>query len=432
MNYTDQWARRFTYEDRFGEEVLHFVQKGELIGCPRAAFQVGDVDERVRGDDVLFKQIDFVPRDGQGEFIAAATKLLAQDESFVAQAPTGWGKTVVATQIIRAVGRPTLVIVTKEDLLERWAGEIQKWLGVGPGVIQADTWDLRPITLAMVHTLAQRGIATQAAKQFGFVIWDECHRMAADTFSRTAFQFPALLRMGLSATPQRLDGREQMIFDTIGPIRVVHEALQLKPQIALCKSTWQSPRWRCKGCKGAGCPACGGRGYKKAHAEVGKTMHLEKDIAAHPERNAQILKIVARAHSKGRRIVVFSTLVAHLKFLRSKLIEHLGVPPEDTALYISGLSQKGREQAKAKPVIFATWGMMGEGTDVPWLDVCVLGTPRANVEQPIGRVLREYPGKPQPIVVDICDYDHPVFEKYAAKRRKLYASMRAPVKEYAS
>lgn len=431
--FTEAQQRRFTYEDRFGEDVPLFELKGDLIGCPRAAHAVGEQDHRVRGDKIVFEyEKPFVPRPGQGDLIDQGVSILQKDESFVMQAPTGFGKTVMAVQMIKRVGRPTLVIVTKEDLLERWEEEIVKWLGFKPGLIQGQTCDIKPVTIAMVHTLAQQGVTPQVAQAFGFVLWDECHRMAADTFSRTAFQFPALLRMGLSATPTRLDGREQMIFDTIGPIRVVQEALQITPTVAVYKSQWQAPRWRCKYCKGAGCPPCQGKGYRKAHADVGKTMHLEKDIAEHPERNAMLLKIIKQAHERGRRIVVFSSLVAHLKFLQEKSIQHMGIPEDETALYISGLSKKGREKAKAKPVLFATWGMMGEGTDIPWLDVCVLGTPRANVEQAIGRVLREYPDKPTPVVVDICDYDHPVFEKYALKRRKLYSKMRAGVQTYAT
>lgn len=432
VKYSAAAAKRFTYVDRFDEEIMLFRQEHGMIGCPRAAFPVAEDDQRVRGPKIGFKEIPWVPRAGQAEFVRAGEHLLLAGESFVAQAPTGFGKTVVATQMIKRVGRPTLIIVTKEDLLEQWEAEIQKWLGEDKvGLIQADTWDVQRITLAMVHTLAQRGCPADIAKQFGFVIWDEVHRVGADTFSQTSMQFPALLRMGLSATPNRLDGREAMIFDSIGPIRVVEEALQLTPAVACYKSPWASPRWRCKECKGHGCPGCDGSGYRKAYAQVGKTMHLEKDLAAHPERNAMLLKIIKQAYARGRRIVVFSSLTDHLRFLRQKSVEHMQVPAGDTALYISGLTKKQRAQAQTKRIMFATWGMMGEGTDIPWLDVAVLATPRANIEQPVGRVLREYPDKPQPVVVDICDWDHPVFEKYALKRRKSYAGMKAGVKEYA-
>ena len=137
-----------------------FELKGDLIGCPRAAFPCGDQDHRVRGDKVVFEyEKPFEPRPGQGDLIDEGVKILQQDESFVMQAPTGYGKTVMAVQMIKRVGRPTLIIVTKEDLLERWEEEIVKWLGFKPGLIQGDTWDIKPVTIAMVHTLAQRGFS---------------------------------------------------------------------------------------------------------------------------------------------------------------------------------------------------------------------------------------------------------------------------------
>ena len=426
----DARRKRFTYVDRFDNEIRCFVEVDDLIGCPRAAFPVGDKDCRVRGERVKFAPVHWEPRKGQDIFVNKALKLLAEDESFVGQAPTGWGKTVVGCQIIRAVGRKTLVVVTKEDLLDSWSQEIKTWLGVEPGLIQGDVCRIGDVTLAMIHTLAQRGLPNDIAMQFGLVIWDECHRLPAETFSRTAFLFPAMLRLGLSATPYRLDGREAMIFDNIGPIRVVHEAPQLLPHVGLYKSPWQCPRWRCNACKGVGCPACHGQGWREAHHTPGKTMHIEKDIAAHPERNALILKVVKQAYDKGRRIVIFSSLVEHLKFLQSKCVELMGIPKDDVGHYASGLSPEKREKIAAKPVIFSTYRMMGEGTNIPWLDTAVLAMPLANVEQAIGRILREYPDKPTPVVVDIQDQSSSVFDLYGQKRRKLYATMGATTRRY--
>jgi superfamily II DNA or RNA helicase len=207
-----------------------------------------------------------------------------------------------------------------------------------------------------------------------------------------------------------------MIFDSIGPIRVVEEAAQLTPKIAVYKTDWYCKRYS---------------NGKRIHAEVGKTMHLDKLMADDQKRNLLIMKIIKSAYDCGRRIVVFSSLKIHLRFLQETVASGLhGIPLDDTALYISGLTKKQREVAKTKRVMFATWGMMGEGTDIEWLDTCILATPRANVDQPIGRILREFPDKPQPVVVDIQDWDHHVIEKYSKKRLKLYAAKGAVCKNY--
>ena len=414
---TPKLIKRFTYVDRYDEVVDHYVEKDGLIGCPRAAFPVSDMDNRVEGPQIVMPVgAEFVARNNQQKFIDKAEKLLLGGESFVAQAPTGFGKTVIGCQLFRAVARPTLVIVPKEDLLDQWQDEIRKWLGTDPGTIQGDKWDIKPVTVAMIHTLAQRGVPDSIAKEFGFVLWDEVHRVGASTFSKTVFQFPAKLRMGLSATPRRLDGREQMIFDSIGPIRVVEEQAQLTPSVAVYKTEWECPRY------------ANGR---KVHAEIGKTMHLEKHMADDTKRNLLIMKLVKAAYDRGRRIVVFSSIKDHLRYLMDTVTGGMdGIPVDDTVLYISGLTKKQREKAKTKRVMFATWGMMGEGTDIEWLDTCILATPRANVDQAIGRILREFPGKKEPFVIDIQDWDAPAFEAYSKKRLKLYAEKGAPCKNY--
>jgi superfamily II DNA or RNA helicase len=81
-------------------------------------------------------------------------------------------------------------------------------------------------------------------------------------------------------------------------------------------------------------------------------------------------------------------------------------------------------------VVLGTYGMAAEATDVPQWDSLVLATPRANIKQPIGRVLRELKGKKEPVILDIVDEDSWVCRKYAESRLKQYHSeeIRAKVK----
>ena len=80
-------------------------------------------------------------------------------------------------------------------------------------------------------------------------------------------------------------------------------------------------------------------------------------------------------------------------------------------------------------MIFTTYTMMGEGTDVPWLDTCILAMPRADVRQPVGRIRREYPGKNPGVVMDLIDNDSPVFAGYAASRGAWYRRLGCVVKD---
>jgi superfamily II DNA or RNA helicase len=71
--------------------------------------------------------------------------------------------------------------------------------------------------------------------------------------------------------------------------------------------------------------------------------------------------------------------------------------------------------------------MAREGTDIPWLDTAVLATPKADVEQIIGRIRREHPGKKEPVVLDPVDQDSPVFVGYANKRAWWYRKVGAKI-----
>ena len=152
-------------------------------------------------------------------------------------------------------------------------------------------------------------------------------------------------------------------------------------------------------------------------------------LAADEARNALIVRKIALAYKAGRKTVVFSDRVAHLKLMQT-VLPSLGVPPAHTALYISECKKAELEEAKSKPVIFATYGMMGEGTDIPWLDCMVMATPRSNIRQSVGRVLREYPGKPKPAVLDFVDLDSPLYAGWAQRRMMFYTEIGATVKRY--
>jgi len=89
-----------------------------------------------------------------------------------------------------------------------------------------------------------------------------------------------------------------------------------------------------------------------------------------------------------------------------------------------------RDAEKTRPVIFTTYGMCSEGTDLPWLDTCLLAMPRSNVIQPVGRIRRQCEGKRLPVVIDMVDTDSPVFMSYARARMKWYQNLGSEVHDY--
>lgn len=439
-------AKAYTFTPRYGSPVDLYVNRGEEIWVPRNTAPMGE-DRRDPGIPVLF-QNNFGPNPknpdpkmyaDQCRVISESTRLLLEDQSHILQAPTGYGKTIVGCAIAAKIGRRTLVVTTKEDIIAQWASAAQMVLGLSAddiGVWRADSVPgaNKKFVAALVQSIMKGPSRYGEApyRGFGLVIFDEVHRMGADEFAKAAWWLNAKLRLGLSATPYRKDGKDVVFQSHIGSVRVSAEMDVLVPKVLMHKTDWQVPKRSMYGV------------LEKVKHEPGKTMHVEKSMVYCNSRNQWIVSLVEQALAKGRNIIVFSAMVGHLRELERLMLE-AGVPQQDIGYYV-GLqeyaggkanAERQREDAKSCPVILATYAMASEATDIPWLDMCILGTPRADVVQIVGRIRRESEGKVSarstaegrvPVVVDLVDSDSYVFAAYAQKRERWYRLIGAPVK----
>jgi superfamily II DNA or RNA helicase len=130
--------------------------------------------------------------------------------------PTGTGKTEVALAIMRELGKSTLIVAPVRDLMYQWHRRILKRLGYDAGIIGDNTFNLRPVSVT-TYDSAYIHMETLGAK-FGLIIFDECHHLPGINRREAALMSAAPLRMGLTATPHRSDGREKDIEWLIGPI----------------------------------------------------------------------------------------------------------------------------------------------------------------------------------------------------------------------
>ena len=410
-------ASQYTFTSRFDEKVKLYVRDvvQDLIGVPRGAVPSPGYgrDFRSEGTMAAFHMVNPPRNETQRQKINESIALFVQDKDHIFRATTGFGKTYCALSIAQAVGVNVLVVVTKDDLMAQWRNAILTHTDIPEeriGTIQQDVCDYegKTITLAMVHSLAKDKYGPEVKEAFGLVVFDEVHRMAAETFSTVCQMFTAKHRLGLSATPERIDGKDPVFIMNIGPVMVATELVTMPPQVYMVNTGWKPLR--------------------RIWYTIGKMMPLYVALAESQERNALIVKYVYQAWAKGRRIIVFSDLKGQHLHKLSALAVEIGIPQDDMAFYVGGMTEKAREKAKAKKVLWATYSMAAEATDIPWLDVAVLATPRANVAQPVGRVLREWEGKPTPIVVDLVDSAPEELQGFAGRRRKIYKSLGGVVK----
>jgi superfamily II DNA or RNA helicase len=434
--YSPVLEKKYKFISRFGDEVLLHRRDGQNIWLPRALCPVGANDQRLDGKTVIFPKCPDM-RPDQKDWFPQTAEFLLEGQSGIVIAGTGRGKTVCGFYAAHKVQKKTLVICTKEDIYKKWIEGATQFLGVPPhkvGEIRQDKCEVKgtDFVVAMIHSLSIPGkYPNWIGDEFGLIIFDEAHRLPADQFSTCATMFRAKLRLALTATLERPDGKEMMLLAHIGPVRVKAEGQLMVPKVLRYRTAWQVPKTFRRDKK---------TGLKKVVPmphEPGKTMHIEKNMALDPVRNALICEKILACYEKNRKVVVFSSLVDHLTLLHRAMVD-LGVPGKEMGRYGPVKNKKEeaeREKVKVKPIIWTTWNMMKEGTDIPWLDVCMLTMPLANCEQAVGRIRREFEGKVEagqnggvvPTVFDFVDAASGLFKAYAGSRQKWYAKVGATV-----
>lgn len=418
-------ASYFEQVDRFGEtySLVTSTLGGKCI-VPRGLASWGRItaDYTLEGKRCMF-QSTFVPwNDEQARIVDESVALLLDGQSFQIRAPTGFGKTWCMVDVIAKVGRKTLVIVSKEDLTTQWLTALRVLLGLSParvGIIQGDEVRVAkcPVVIGMVQSLCKEDrYPQQIFQDFGLVVWDESHLMSAEKFSQSAVQIPARLRVGMSATAGKRSDERDIVFEShVGPIRVSTDMDYLKPVILRMESPWKMPL-----------RMVNGRAVAIPH-EPKKDAHVIRLIAHSKPRNQMIARFVKQCRDMGRQTIVFSALRDHLDLIKSALLE-AGIGRKDIAYYVGGMTVKAREKAKKAPVLLATYKMAEYGTDIPSLDTAVLGTPRAGIEQIVGRILRKHEGKKRPTVLDIVDSTSYLYSKYWQVRHKWYTQKGAEIR----
>ena len=341
-------------------------------------------------------------RDGQKETIDTFMQALAQRSPYggILQAVTGAGKTVMAIDIIRRLGLKTLIVVPRTSLMAQWFNRVQEYSNLNGiadiGVVQGQTreYQNKSVVIAMIHTLAQQleNFPKEFYHAFGTVIFDECHTVGAETFSRTAPMFRCKYRVGLSATPRRQDGMDKVFYWHLGPITARFTKLQANAKVRVIPYVGSDTDH--VGCVWGG------------NLNLGRFLNR---VAKSEGRLNLLTRIVATLDSKGHDILVLSDRIQHLRSLKFELMER-GISGDKIGMLI------GNEKQLDKKIILGTYGSAGMGVDIPRLTALVLATPRADIEQAVGRVLRQG----TPIIVDIVDVMSGIMLGWAGARMKYY------------
>ncbi len=204
-------------------------EQGEYIFLPRGflsdltefltenSIEYRILDER-KGIDTLSISSNIKLYPYQEKVIQAVEK---RDNGIIV-APPGSGKTIMALKIIEGKSLPALIIVHRRELLDQWKERIitsfwyskeEIWqIGWGKNII----W--KCITIAMIQGLSKMKNIAEISEKFGTIIVDECHHIPAKTFRNTISNFTSKFLYGFTATPQRKNHDEKLIYAYIWAI----------------------------------------------------------------------------------------------------------------------------------------------------------------------------------------------------------------------
>jgi superfamily II DNA or RNA helicase len=152
------------------------------------------------------------PRPYQSEALAAWQKAGGRG---VVVLPTGAGKTLVAQMAIEDRQRSTLVVTPTLDLVRQWYDGLRATFGQPVGLLGGGEHDVQAITVTTYDSAYLH--MEHLGARFGLVVFDECHHLPGPTYALAARLCLAPYRLGLTATPERADGREADLQALVGP-----------------------------------------------------------------------------------------------------------------------------------------------------------------------------------------------------------------------
>ena len=317
----------------------------------------------------------------------------------------GFGKTILALAIIASVNVKTIIIVHKGFLVDQWIERIQQFLPTARiGKIQGQIIDIqdKDIVIGMLQSLSMKEYPEDQFDEFGLTVIDECHHISAEIFVRSLQKIVTQYTLGLSATMNRKDGLTKVFKMFLGDI--IHKEKRENDQVVLIKAVE----------------------FKTNDEEFNE---MEYDFRGTPKYSTMISKI-CKFNIRSEYIIAILInelkinpdqqflILAHQKNLLvylQKAIEYRKIGT--IGYYIGGMKQNDLKLSETKQIILATFSMAAEALDIKSLTSLILTTPKTDVEQAVGRILRVKHSRH--LVIDIID-QHDIFKKQWYKRQAFY------------
>lgn len=350
------------------------------------------VDKRVL-NKIHTKTVTFNLRPEQNE----AIKEIKKSDYSICVAPPGFGKTLLGAKIFEIRACTTLIVVNKNMLLNQWIERFVDYFGynkkdigyLGKGFNKLNG----QIDVATMQSLKND---PKIIENYSFVIVDECHHIPALTFEQIIKSFKGKYILGLSATPNRKDELQPILFQQLGEISYEYKKKKTHTnKLQIIRTQFVS--------------------NADNYATIINELCIDED------RNNLIVDIIKK--NIDRKILLLTDRIEHINVLESLL-------QKDNIDYISvhgSLNKKEQVEnmnlVKTKSLILATTSYFGEGIDFPHLNTILFATPISyygRLIQYLGRIGR---GDQECLAIDFLDSKNAMLNSAYKKRLEGYKQM---------
>ena len=349
-------------------------------------------------DNRVFKKIEtkiilFTLRAEQED----AIKEILKYDSSICVAPPGFGKTLIGAKIFEQRAVKTLIIVNKNMLLDQWISRFVDYFGYKKSDIgflgKSQNRLNGNIDIATMQSLNN---IPELVENYTQVIVDECHHIPALTFEQIVKNFKGKYILGLSATPNRKDELDPILYQQLGNISYEYKKPKTHTNRLLVIKT-------------------------EFTSSADNYAAIINELVSNEDRNRQIVKTIKE--NIDRKILLLSDRIEHLNLLENILKEE-----KIDFVSVHG-SQNKKEQVenmqkvKTSSLILATSSFFGEGIDFPHLNTIIFATPISfygRLIQYLGRIGR---GNQECLAIDFLDSKNAMLNSTYKKRLEGYKAM---------
>lgn len=349
--------------------------------------------------DIIPKFKDVILRDYQEKIVEDVIK----KQEGVISASTGSGKTVIACWLTKYYKLKTTILVPNTIIQKQFKEEFKKWFNYNVGIINGEEKNIKDITISTFQSLSSnKELLSQLSNQTSLLITDECHVGISDGRVKILNEFKPKYFFGLSGSPRKSsdDGRTAAIMFYFGNIIAEYNITKITPIVEVIRTN--------------------------VDIEIScNYAEMIDDMVNNKSRNTLISGLAVGEALSGKNVLILTKRREHCKKLMEKF--------EGLNAWYADSDDKDRNEILLKlrsgemtcKIIVGTFSLLGQGTDIPSLEVLILaGDLKTDVglEQAGGRILRLFEGKDSAKIYDLYDNRNGILRRQASERFKFYKS----------